>query len=78
MSSEALGYFSGRLHIASDVNSILQLQPEEVIHITPNLIDVRTYLNHEIDLDWEMNPDGMDERLREEIVEAITTKAQGM
>jgi len=71
-------FLTGRPHIASDVSRMLQLRQEEAIQIIPNPIDVRAYLSHEIDLDWEMNPDDMNERLKEEIVDAIVTKAQGM
>ena len=71
-------FLTGRPHISSDVSRILQLHKEDAIKITPHSTDVREYLSHEIDLDWEINPDDMNEQLKEEIVNEIVTKAQGM
>ena len=71
-------FLTGRPHISSDVSRILQIHPPDAIQITPNLVDVRAYLNHEIQLDWELNPDDMNEQLKEEILHGIVSKAQGM
>ena len=71
-------FFAGRHHISSDVSRILQSHLTDAIQITPNPTEVRAYLSHEIQLDWEMNPDDMNEQLKEEILDRIVTKAQGM
>ncbi|KAF8435910.1 hypothetical protein BGX38DRAFT_1099800, partial [Terfezia claveryi] len=71
-------FLTGRPHIASDVSRILQIHPVDAIQITPNSIEVRAYLSHEIELDREMNPDDMNEQLKEEILDGIVSKAQGM
>jgi len=71
-------FLTGRSHISSDVSRILQIHPADIIQITPNPIEVRAYLSHEIELDWEMNPDDMNEELKEEILGGIVSKAQGM
>jgi len=71
-------FLTSRPHIASDVSRILRLHQGDAIQITPNSIDIRAYLGHEIDLDWEMNPEDMNEQLKEEILDAILSKAQGM
>jgi len=71
-------FLTGRPHITSDIHRILQTHPGDAIQITPNLTEVRAYLSHEIELDSEMNPDDMNEQLKEEILDGIVTKAQGM
>jgi len=71
-------FLTGRPHISSEVSRILQVHPADAIMITPNLIEVRAYLSHEIELDCEMNPDDMNEQLKEEIIEGIAANTQGM
>ena len=71
-------FLTGRQHISSDVSRILQTHPANAIQITPNPIEVRAYLSHEIELDSEMNPDDMNGQLKEEILDEIVSKAQGM
>ncbi|RPB19268.1 hypothetical protein L211DRAFT_794727 [Terfezia boudieri ATCC MYA-4762] len=71
-------FLTGRHHIASDVSRILQISLVDSIQITPNLFNVRAYLSYEIELDQEMNPDDMNEQLKEEILDGIVSKAQGM
>ena len=70
-------FLTGRPHIQSEVNSIFQGQ-NNPIHITANLDDVQAYLTHEIELDVEVNPDDMNKQLKQEILEAIINKAEGM
>jgi len=71
-------FLTGRPHISSDVSRILQTHPADAIQITPNPADIRAYLSHEIQLDWELNPDDMNEQLKEELLDGIVSKAQGM
>ncbi|RPB19244.1 hypothetical protein L211DRAFT_794594, partial [Terfezia boudieri ATCC MYA-4762] len=71
-------FLTGRPHVASDVSRILQIPSVDSIYITPNLIDLRAYLSHKIELDQEMNPDDMNEQLKEEILDGVISKAQGM
>ncbi|KAF8435913.1 hypothetical protein BGX38DRAFT_1099857, partial [Terfezia claveryi] len=71
-------FLTGRHHIASDVSRILQIPSVDSMQITPNPIDVRAYLSYEIGLDWERNPDDMNEQLKEEILDGIISKTQGM
>ena len=49
-------FLTGQPHISSDVGRILQIHPD-AIQISPNPIEVREYMSHEIGLDWEMNPE---------------------
>ncbi|KAF8458591.1 hypothetical protein BGX38DRAFT_1264844 [Terfezia claveryi] len=55
---------TGRPLVASDVSRILQIYLADAIQITPNSIEVRAYLSHEIEQDREMNPDDMNQQLR--------------
>ncbi|RPB26204.1 hypothetical protein L211DRAFT_804942, partial [Terfezia boudieri ATCC MYA-4762] len=71
-------FLTGRHHIASDVSRILQISSVDSIQITPNPIDIRAYLSYEMELDWERNPDDMNEQLKEKILDGIVSKAQGM
>ncbi|RPB19276.1 hypothetical protein L211DRAFT_898305 [Terfezia boudieri ATCC MYA-4762] len=71
-------FLTGRPHVVSDVSRILQIPSVDSIQITPNLIDLRAYLSYEIELDRESNPDDMNEQLKEEILDGIVSKAQGM
>ena len=71
-------FLTGRPHIRSEVNSIFQAHQHDPIHITADLGDVREYLTHEIELDMEVNPEDMNEQLKEEILEAIINQAKGM
>jgi len=68
---------TGRPHIEPEVNRALQTQPD-AMHIEANEGDIRGFLIHEIEEDMNINPDDMNEQLREEILEAIISKAGGM
>jgi len=71
-------FLTGRPHITSDVSRILQICSANAIQITPNPTEVREYLSHEIDLDWEMSTDDMNEQLKGEILDGIVSRAEGM
>jgi len=71
-------FLTSRPHITSNINRILQLHLADAIQITPNSTELRAYLSHEIELDREMNPDDMNEQLKEEILDGIVTRAHGM
>jgi len=69
---------TGRPHVSEDVSRIIHIDPADAIQITPNRVEVRAYLSHKIELDREMNPDDMNGQLKEEILDGIVSKAQGM
>ena len=71
-------FITGRPHIRSEVNSVFQAHQHDPIHITADLGDVRAYLTHEIELDMEVNPEDMNEQLKEDILKAIINQAKGM
>jgi len=71
-------FLTGRPHIQSEVNRVFQFNLEDAIHITADQRDIKAYLNHEIELDTEINPDEMNESLKHEILKAILSKADGM
>ncbi|KAF8423279.1 hypothetical protein EV426DRAFT_574568 [Tirmania nivea] len=71
-------FLTGRPHIQSDINRVFKVNPEDAIHITADRGDIKAYLNHEVELDMEMNPDEMNESLKQEILEVILSKADGM
>ena len=71
-------FLTGRPHIQSEVDRTLQVKFEDTIHFTADRGDIKAYLNHEIEVDIEINPDEMNEALKQEIVEAILSKADGM
>ena len=70
-------FLTGRPHIEPEVNRALQIQLD-AMHIEANEGDIRGFLIHEIGKDMNINPDDMNEQLREEILEAIISKANGM
>ena len=70
-------FLTGRPHIQVEVDMALQTQLE-VMHITADQGDIRAYLTHEIEEDMNINPDDMNDQLKEEILETITSKACGM
>jgi len=70
-------FLTGRPHIEPEVNRALQIQLD-AMHIKANECDMRGFLIHEIEKDMNINPDDMNEQLREEILEAIIGKADGM
>jgi len=70
-------FLTGRPHIEPEVNRALQTQLD-AMHIEANEGDIRGFLIYEIEKDMNINPDDMNEQLREEILEAIISKADGM
>lgn len=70
-------FLTGRPHIQSEVNRALQAQLDPM-HITADQGDIRAYLIHEIEEDKKINPDDMNDQLKEEILAEITGKASGM
>jgi len=70
-------FLTGRPHIEPEVNEALPTQLDSM-HIEANEGDIRGFLIHEIEEDMNINPDDMNEQLREEILEAIIGKAGGM
>lgn len=71
-------FLTGRNQIESEVQSICQVREHDAIDIIANSDDIRQYLTREIEKDAEANPDDMNDKLSEEILEAITNRAQGM
>ena len=71
-------FLTGRQHIQPEVDRALQTKFEDAVHVTANQEDIKVYLSHEIEVDMESNPDEMNESLREEILKAILSKADGM
>jgi len=71
-------FLTGRSHIQLEVDRVLQVNWEDSIRITANLGDIEAYLHHEIEVDMEINPDEMNETLKQEILRAILSKANGM
>jgi len=70
-------FLTGRPYIAPEVNRALQIQLD-TMHIEANEGDIREFLINKIEEDMHINPDDMNEQLREEILEAIISKASGM
>ena len=70
-------FLTGRPHIEPEVNEALQIQLD-AMHIEASEGDIRGFLIHEIEEDMNINPDDMNEQLKEEILEAIISKAGGM
>jgi len=70
-------FLTGRPHIEPEVNGALQIQLD-AMHIEANEGDIRGFLIHEIEEDMNINPDDMNDQLREEILEAVISKADGM
>jgi len=70
-------FLTGRPHIEPEVDGALQTKLD-AMHITADDGDIRGYLTHEIEEDMNINPDDMNDQLKEEILETITRKAGGM
>ena len=70
-------FVTGRPHIQPEVDEALQTQLV-TMHISADQGDIRGYLAHEIGEDRKINPDDMNDELKEEILQAITAKAGGM
>ena len=70
-------FITGRPHIQPEVDGALQTKLD-AMHITADSGDIRGYLTHEIEEDMNINPDDMNDQLKEEILETITSKAGGM
>ena len=70
-------FLTGRPHIQREVDGALETKLD-AINITADDGDIRGYLANEIDEDMNINPDDMNEQLKEEIIDTITRKAEGM
>ena len=70
-------FITGRPHIQPEVDGALQTQIHS-LYITADQDDIRGYLTHEIEEDKKINPDDMNDQLKEEILQGITSKAGGM
>jgi len=70
-------FLTARPPIEPEVNGPLQIQLD-AMHIEANEDDIRGFLIHEIEEDMNINPGDMNEQLREEILDAIISKAGGM
>ena len=70
-------FLTWRSYIEPEVSGALQVQLE-AIRIAADEEDIRGFLIHEIEEDMSINPGDMNEQLREEILEAIISKAGGM
>jgi len=70
-------FITGRPHVQPEVDTTLQTQLE-AMHLTADKGDIRGYLTHEIEQDKKINPGDMNDELQEEILEEITSKADGM
>ena len=68
---------TGRPHIQPEVGGAIQTQLD-AMHITADGRDIRGYLTHEIEEDMNINPEDMNDQLKKEIIETITSKAGGM
>ena len=68
-------FLTGRLHIAPEVNESLRIS-QYSIDIIANGDDIRAYLISQIALDT--SPTAMNKSLKEEILQTIVEKSQGM
>jgi len=68
-------FLTGRPHIAPEVNESLRIS-QYSIDIIANGDDIRAYLNSQIALD--ISPTAMNKSLKEEILQTIVEKSQGM
>ena len=70
-------FLTGRPHIQPEVDRALRTKVD-AMHIIADDGDIRGYLRQEIEEDMNINPDDMNEQLKEEILDTITRKAKGM
>ena len=69
-------FLTGRPHIRLEVYDSLGIQEEDSISISADAGDIRAYLIHEIEQDRD--PCAMNEKLKEEILDVIIAKSDGM
>ena len=70
-------FLTGRPHIQQEVDRALHTKLDAVPIIADDG-DIRGYLTQKIDDDMNINPEDMNEQLKEEILETIIRKARGM
>jgi len=71
-------FFTGRLHMQSEVQNYFKVRQEQEVEIIANPNDIRHYLSHKIVEDRRANPDAMNEALETEILAALVARSQGM
>ena len=69
-------FLTGRPHIQLEVNESLGIQEGDSVSISAEADDIRAYLIHEIEQDRD--PCAMNEELKEEILDVIISKSEGM
>ena len=69
-------FFTGRNHIASEVQKYFQVAEKNKVTICASQQDIQEFVGKQI-ID-DLNPDAMDKVLAKDIVDAIVQKSQGM
>ncbi|KAF8421814.1 ankyrin repeat-containing domain protein [Tirmania nivea] len=71
-------FFTGRLHIQSEVQTYFKIRQEQEVKVIANENDIRKFLLHKIAEDRRVNPDMMNQVLENEILSMLITRSQGM
>ena len=71
-------FFTGRLHMQSEVQNYFEIQQEQEVNIIAHENDIRQYVSHQIAEDKDANPDAMNQVLEAEILTALVTRSRGM
>ena len=71
-------FFTGRLHMQSEVQNYFGIRQEQEVEITASENDIRQFVSHKIARDRRANPDAMNEALVAEILLALVARSQGM
>ena len=71
-------FLTGRGHIESEVQKCFQIAQEYTVIISASQLDVQKFLRQQINEDYDVNPEAMDEVLAKNIIDSIIEKSQGM
>jgi len=69
-------FLTGLHHVQEIVNRCLQSTPPTQVELLANESDIRKFLESFIDQDWNSNV--MNEKLKEDIIETVVSKSDGM
>lgn len=70
-------FFTGRPHVAPDVDSVFSLGTEDVITVQAHEEDIRTYIKHRITQDKKKSH-AMNPALQQEMVDVLPSQSKGM
>lgn len=79
-SAAGIRYFlTGRPHVQDEIHKYLgPIDTGYEIHMTANLEDIHSYVQHKIEEDEILNPDAIDEELKRDILRELVSRSQGM